>query len=406
MTGWTSGRWIEKTDKEYLRELKESLRHLSSKITEDPLGIVWAGPEPAKAWRLRIGASNRQLQFGRLAQIIALEEDGDALYYMAAFPLSESPLWPIRIDLAEEVRSRWEAAVRLSVGVGMDAALEATSFHFPRPGTSREEFLAGIENRQRERLEQHQDNEAPEYALAGRTSVNSVSEAVEEKLRWAATDRDLFASEELWAASLMWVSDELAGLVKAMERTLPDDYVPAFHDLGVMPSRAFVVFAGESIAANLWFCAAKETRIVLTPTTAGNNSLFAALQEPWRFGMRLGEASEYFRLFWAYVLLINEPLTWTRHEKMSRPTARRVQRAGREPSDVLVVTLRRPRQAEHVDDECVGRDWSHRWIVNPFWRNQWYPSEGRHKPKFIHAYVKGPADKPLVTKGRVFRVTR
>jgi len=39
-----------------------------------------------------------------------------------------------------------------------------------------------------------------------------------------------------------------------------------------------------------------------------------------------------------------------------------------------------------------------------FLRNQWYPSEGRHKPIWIEPFIKG--DGPLVDKDTVFRVAR
>lgn len=72
--------------------------------------------------------------------------------------------------------------------------------------------------------------------------------------------------------------------------------------------------------------------------------------------------------------------------------------------DVRVVTLRRYRDDDdhEVDPELRGREYSHRWIVDAFWRRQWYPSEQRHKPKWIAPYVKGPKDKPLILKDKVY----
>ena len=40
-------------------------------------------------------------------------------------------------------------------------------------------------------------------------------------------------------------------------------------------------------------------------------------------------------------------------------------------------------------------DWQWRWSVAGHWRDQWYPADGVHRPKFIESYVKGPDDKPL-----------
>jgi hypothetical protein len=74
-------------------------------------------------------------------------------------------------------------------------------------------------------------------------------------------------------------------------------------------------------------------------------------------------------------------------------------------SDVLVVTLRRPK---HKDPESeVDVQWSHRWMVEGHWRNQPYPSEGVHRQIWISPYIKGPEDKPFVPhKGRVFDFVR
>lgn len=49
------------------------------------------------------------------------------------------------------------------------------------------------------------------------------------------------------------------------------------------------------------------------------------------------------------------------------------------------------------------RDWSHRWLVSGHWRNQWYPSEGVHRPIWIDAFVKGPSDAPLLVRPTVYR---
>jgi hypothetical protein len=53
-----------------------------------------------------------------------------------------------------------------------------------------------------------------------------------------------------------------------------------------------------------------------------------------------------------------------------------------------------------------GRTYTHRWVVNGFWRKQWYPTRGRHEDKWIDSYVKGPEGTPLVTKARVYAVNR
>lgn len=52
------------------------------------------------------------------------------------------------------------------------------------------------------------------------------------------------------------------------------------------------------------------------------------------------------------------------------------------------------------------RAYSCQWVVQGFWRNQHYPSTGGHQLIYIESYVKGPSDKPLRTKAKVFAVVR
>jgi hypothetical protein len=88
-----------------------------------------------------------------------------------------------------------------------------------------------------------------------------------------------------------------------------------------------------------------------------------------------------------------------------RPTRRRAMRANVD-SRVHVVTLRRPRRAGNSDPEAEPKNWTHRWMVNGHWRNQWYPSIQQHRQIWINGYTKGPEDKPLVLKDRAYQLTR
>ena len=78
-------------------------------------------------------------------------------------------------------------------------------------------------------------------------------------------------------------------------------------------------------------------------------------------------------------------------------------------SDVKVIHLRRrestPRQAT---DGAAGVDWQCRWIVNGHWTHQVCgPGRTGRRLKWIQAYPKGPADKPLrVPKTTVYVVDR
>jgi hypothetical protein len=76
------------------------------------------------------------------------------------------------------------------------------------------------------------------------------------------------------------------------------------------------------------------------------------------------------------------------------------------PSEYVVVQLRKTeyKSGEKSDD---GRfiDWSHRWVVGGHWR--WQPYKDNTKKRiWIAPYVKGPDDKPLVMKDKVYVLAR
>lgn len=115
---------------------------------------------------------------------------------------------------------------------------------------------------------------------------------------------------------------------------------------------------------------------------------------------------ELNRLLLAFFRFVREPFVDHRAIAPGRPTRRRANRAGLPSTDgVHVVQLRRRATTPTTpSDESV--EWSHRWLVRGHWRMQPYPSEGRVAPKWIASYIKGPDDKPLVVRDKVFEVRR
>ena len=68
---------------------------------------------------------------------------------------------------------------------------------------------------------------------------------------------------------------------------------------------------------------------------------------------------------------------------------------------VLRENLHRPGESAD-DDERVRREYSHRFIVRGFWRNQAYgPDHSLRRRQWIPPFVKGPVDKPLICKETV-----
>ena len=89
-----------------------------------------------------------------------------------------------------------------------------------------------------------------------------------------------------------------------------------------------------------------------------------------------------------------------RHERR-----RRLREGDEEPPETTVVSLRRVAH-RHAGGEPAVVDWSHRWFVNGHWRYQYYPSTRDHRQVWISPYIKGPEDKPLVVKQKIYRVVR
>jgi len=128
-------------------------------------------------------------------------------------------------------------------------------------------------------------------------------------------------------------------------------------------------------------------------------------------GMEIGERDTLARFIFAFLRFIQEP--WIDSRMMvpgNRQFLRQMARKGRPDPRVRVVQLRkaehRPRPERDDNDEHEPREWSHRWLVKGHWRNQWYPSEQRHALRWIPTYIKGPEDKELRLKDRVFQVER
>lgn len=111
----------------------------------------------------------------------------------------------------------------------------------------------------------------------------------------------------------------------------------------------------------------------------------------------------------ALCMLMNQTIVSTSAE---RPHARARARAKQRKvpiSDVTVITLRRTTTKSHDgnDDELNHVDWHHRWVVRGHWR--WQPvGPGRKQVKrvWVAGYVKGPEDKPLVVKHKIYDLKR
>jgi hypothetical protein len=113
------------------------------------------------------------------------------------------------------------------------------------------------------------------------------------------------------------------------------------------------------------------------------------------------------RFIVAMWLFMQQRILVTRQQRPSRAVARRA-KSFRDDPVLRVIELRsREYQTVQREGEAEHRDYSCQWIVRGHWRQQWYPSLGRHQPKWITPHVKGPSDAPLKTpRANVFAVVR
>lgn len=202
---------------------------------------------------------------------------------------------------------------------------------------------------------------------------------------------------------------------------LPVDHIPDIGKVG--PVRAIswrtfhtddrhrfntVAFAGAGIFISIWANHEIDHPSELRPVHVAS----------WGFGQRLGDAAvgketDEERLIagaalcWLAALLAfcEQRLIATPRGRPERATRRRIERSGREPSDVLVVELRR---VDQLASEPSGgaREWSCSWAVSGHWRHQWYASKQAHRAIWISPYIKGDLDKPLRQRRRVLAVVQ
>lgn len=109
---------------------------------------------------------------------------------------------------------------------------------------------------------------------------------------------------------------------------------------------------------------------------------------------------------YARMKFLTLPFVECREHQPDRSERRRIYRSGssRVPT-VRVVTLRRrehvalnSRQGENTESVRDRRLYQHQWLVRGHWRRQWYPARSVHEAIWIDPYIKGPDDKPLLTK--------
>lgn len=143
------------------------------------------------------------------------------------------------------------------------------------------------------------------------------------------------------------------------------------------------------------------------------HGLFVQHVYPWTFGQQWGTVdrpiSDSILAFQSLWRLMQEKIVRRTTEDPDRHTRKRLQRAEWPARRITVIRLRRTEEPREKPDEPNEVNWTHRWIVEPYWRRQLVgPKDNQHyRNILVTGHIKGPKDLPLVArKTRVFSWTQ
>jgi hypothetical protein len=132
---------------------------------------------------------------------------------------------------------------------------------------------------------------------------------------------------------------------------------------------------------------------------------------PWYYGMTFdgnevdeNEAPTGAEWWWKLVQttfrLMQQPIAVKHQQRPDRTTRREAKKLSFPDEQTVVVVRLRREDSERHDPSGEDANYSHRFIVNGHWRNQWYPSIDGHRQIWISPYVKGDPGLPLIVKPR------
>jgi hypothetical protein len=112
--------------------------------------------------------------------------------------------------------------------------------------------------------------------------------------------------------------------------------------------------------------------------------------------------------------MMQQTITETVRETFSEKNARRWNKKGVKDPSVRVIALRRRtlnqsgKDGLDSDRERANREYRHRWYVKGHWKMQPYgPKRSLRRPLYVHPYIAGPEDKPLLDKkSKVYKLSR
>lgn len=107
---------------------------------------------------------------------------------------------------------------------------------------------------------------------------------------------------------------------------------------------------------------------------------------------------------WAFWALMRQPIISEERIRPNDPESRRARKVSHADGYITVARLRQRLRPAGAEASGSGREFSHRFIVRGFWRNQAYGLRMTLRRRiWIDSYVKGPADKPLVIGNRIIK---
>jgi hypothetical protein len=104
--------------------------------------------------------------------------------------------------------------------------------------------------------------------------------------------------------------------------------------------------------------------------------------------------------------LMQQTITDVRTEAVDRPLRKAARKRNMKSDEVSVIALRK---RKYIDGEGESNiEWSHRWLVRGHWRKQPCKTNGEPDTRviWIHPHIKGPEDKPLLVRDRVYSLER
>lgn len=107
---------------------------------------------------------------------------------------------------------------------------------------------------------------------------------------------------------------------------------------------------------------------------------------------------------WSFWALMRQPIIATERTRPTDPESRKARKVSRVGGYITTARLRQRIRPEGSETAGSTRDYSHRFLVRGFWRNQAYgPRMTLRRRTWIDSYIKGPADKPLVISNRIVK---